>query len=166
MSQPHRCCCWIQRDTAWAVQVRVFYGGGGVLVECPGNARLKGRIDKHARGQEVRHIDFAVESSATPHGSIRQVLFPLMVASGAASPVASGRIDEHAPPGPRASPQVAVVRHIDVAAGIERDAEWIEQAGVFPADGAAGSFVERPSIASESADRQNTSAGTVPGRRL
>ena len=88
----------------------------------------------------VRHIDVAAGIQRDAVWELRPVLHPLMVAVGASlsrpdAAVPQRRIDQHAG---------GVVRHIDVAAGIQRDADRVGQAGVAPADGGDGGVVERP----------------------
>src|SRR5208283_696832 len=130
----------IHRDTDWVEQPSAapVDGGDWGLVERPG-AASHGRVDKHAGGADVRHVDVAA-------GIQRDTGW---VAQGGVAPgdggdwtnVAVGprRIDIHAL-GAIAS-FVTVVRYINVAAGIHRDAVGGVQAGVGPADAEGGGSI-------------------------
>src|SRR5208337_26383 len=130
----------IQRDAEWPGQAGVAAGdgSGGSLVEQPGAAAQR-RIYKHAIGGSIRHVDFAAGVQRDAFW-IRQVgVAPadsgggsLVEQTGAA---AHRRIDKHAA---RAKTAKSVIRYLDFAAGIQRNACWVPQAGVAPADGGDG----------------------------
>src|SRR5208283_337474 len=139
----------IQRDAEWPGQAGVAAGdgSGGSLVEQPGAAAQR-RIYKHAIGGSIRHVDFAAGVQRDAFW-IRQVgVAPadsgggsLVEQTGAA---AHRRIDKHAA---RAKTAKSVIRYIDFAAGIQRNACWVAQAGVAPADGGGGNLVEQTGAA-------------------
>src|SRR5208282_6447069 len=115
---------------------RTADGGGGVLVELPGAASHR-RIDRHAPGVRFGHIDFAAGIQRDAKWVFEAGLAPadgggggLVEHPGAAS---QRRIDKHT--------AGASVRHIDVAAGIQRDADWLDQTSVAPSDDGDGSGV-------------------------
>ena len=119
-------------------------GGAGDLVELPGAASQR-RIDKHLGGEDVRHIDLVAGIQRDAVWEAQAGAAPadggeggVVERPGAAS---QRRIDKHA--------RGFVVRHIDVAAGIQRDAARAEQVGLAPADGGDGSLVEQPGAAAQ-----------------
>ena len=121
---------------------RTADGGGGRHVQQPGAASQR-RIDKHAAGSADTGLPrsatsmLALESNVMPYGLDQAGVAPADGGDGrhADEPArrcdsAKRRIDKHA--------GRALVRHIDVAAGIQRDAVRVAQAGVATTDGGDG----------------------------
>src|SRR5208282_1518102 len=123
----------IQRD-AFQVFVAPADGGGGGLV-----AVAPRRIDKHHPGAFIGHIDVAAGIQRDADWVGQAGVAPADDGGGGLVAVAPRRINKHA--GGKIYGTVTGIRHIDVAAGIHRDAGWGDQVGVAPADDGGGGGV-------------------------